>query len=422
MATSNNELTHQGPLLSVGFLMKFFAFGFPAYALPFVYDGAIQEFGWTREQAVLLASFKFYTAAVVALFIGRLLDIFHPKYVVAASAALGALAMAGFLFADTLPVYYALGIALGVSATGLVIAMNVIVCRAFEESTGTALGIVLAGTSTAGMVLPVLMAHLMGTYGWRVTMALMSGGVWFIALPTWYWLFRDKALTERLKSTTFSAARSGMWDHFKNLATVRDFWFMVAAIFLIAAVDQAMIQNQVLFLKTEKGLSLESVAWGAALLAGVGIGAKIFFGGVFDRLSIPGVVLCYLVLALSICLSFTVVGVATMLIFMTVRGIAHGGTMVKGPVILKHYYGTQNLGLNMGIFTLCGSIGFGFGPPLMARMADRSGSYAGAFALGTVATLIAAVLLYQVKPRFWQRPVVAGRGIGKVLRQSLGMR
>jgi sugar phosphate permease len=145
------------------------------------------------------------------------------------------------------------------------------------------------------------------------------------------------------------------------------------------------------------------VAWGAAVLAGVGIGSKILFGLVFDRLSISGIMLCYLLLAVSVGLSFSVIGVTTMLIFMTARGIAHGGLIVAGPVLLKHRYGPQNLGLNMGIFTLCASIGFGFCPPFMASMADSSGSYMGAFAMGTAAVVVAAILLYPVKPKFWTK-------------------
>jgi MFS family permease len=148
------------------------------------------------------------------------------------------------------------------------------------------------------------------------------------------------------------------------------------------------------------------VAWGASLLAGIGIGSKIFFGWIFDRLSITGIVLCYLLLALSVGLSFSVIGVSTMLIFMAVRGIAHGGLIVSGAVLLKHRYGPQNLGLNMGIYTLCASIGFGFGPPLMAHMADASGSYNGAFAMGTFVVVAAAIFLCPIKPKFW-RPQIS---------------
>jgi sugar phosphate permease len=187
--------------------------------------------------------------------------------------------------------------------------------------------------------------------------------------------------------------------------STRDFWFIFIGGFLVMGVDQALVQNQVLFLQSEKGLSLEIVAWGASVLAGVGIGAKIFFGWVFDRLSILGIVFCYLLLAVSVGLSFSVMGVSTMLIFMTVRGIAHAGLIVSGTILLKHRYGPQSLGLNMGIFTLCASLGFGFVPPLMARMADNSGSYYGAFTMGTAAILVAAVFLYPVKPKFWKSQI-----------------
>ena len=84
---------------------------------------------------------------------------------------------------------------------------------------------------------------------------------------------------------------------------------------------------------------------------------------------------------------------------MTVRGIAHGGLIVAGTVLLKHRYGIQNLGINLGIFMLATTIGFGFCPSFMANMADKSGSYSGAFALGTVAVFVAAILLFPVKPR-----------------------
>lgn len=398
------EFEERWPLVLVLFLMQVLAFGFPTFVLLFIYPGATEEFGWTRQQAVLLASFKFYMSAAAALIAGRMLDAVSPKYVVAVSALLGAVAMTGFMVADTLPVYYSLGVLLGLSAAGMAVAINVIVSRAFERSTGTMLGIVLSGTSTAGVLLPILMAPLMKMVGWRSATAILGCGIWLVALPAWFLVFRrGSILGERLQKGTFSAARVGLWAHFKKLAVTRDFWFIFVGAFLVSAVDQSLVQNQVLFLKAEKGLSLETVAWGTSVLAAVGIGAKISFGWICDRWSIPGVVLCYLLLAISVGLSFTVAGVATMLIFVIVRGIAHGGLIVDGPILLKHRYGPQNLGLNMGIFTLCASIGFGFGPPFMAGMADKSGSYSGAFAMGTAAVLIAAVLLYPVKPKFWSR-------------------
>ena len=397
--TFAKELKEQWPLILVLFLMQVFAFGFPTFALPFVYSGAIEEFGWTRQEAVLLTSFKFYVSAVAALIVGRLLDVLNPKHVIAVSALLGALAMVGFMAADRLPVYYALGVLLGLNGTGMAVSVNVVVSRAFDKSTGTMLGIVLSGTSVAGMILPMMMAPMMIAIGWRPAMAVLSCGIWVFALPGWLILSRrGSPIHARLQKQSYGAAKSGIWNHIKKLSVTRDFWLIFVGIFLVMGVDQSVLQNQVLFLESEKGLNLELVAWGAALLAGVGILAKILFGLLFDRLSILGITICYLLLAFSVGLSFTVGGVATMLIFMTVRGIAHGGLIISGTVLLKHRYGFQSLGINLGILMLATSIGFGFCPSFMASMADKSGSYSEAFALGTVAVFVAAILLFPVKP------------------------
>lgn len=399
-----DELRAKWPVVVVAFLMMFLGFGVPTFALPFVYSGAVKEFAWANHEAVLLSSFKFYTSAVASLIVGRLLDKADPKYVVAFCAALGGIAMLGFLEATTLPVYYFIGVILGLNAAGMAVSMNAIVARTFRNTMGVALGIVLSGTSMAGLVVPPIVAALMESVGWRPAMAIISVAIWVAALPAWFVLFATrKDLTDKMRNTEIAAAKTGMWDHFKGLARTRNFWFIVAGIFLVSAVDQGVTQNQVLFLEQERGLSLASVAWASSLFALIGIGAKIGFGWVYDRLSILGIVLCYGLLAVATGLSFTVVGMATMFFFMATRGIAHGGLIVDGPVLAKHYYGPENLGLNIGIFTLCTSLGYGFGPPLMASMADESGTYLGGFAIAAVAALLAAVLLYPVKPRYWSR-------------------
>ena len=403
-ASFASELREKWPVVLVAYLMMLFAFGFPTFALPFVYAGAIDEFGWTRQEAVLLASFKFYTSAVAALVVGRLLDTVDPKFLVAACAALGAIGMSAFVLTDALPSYYLVGVILGLNAAGMAVSMNYLVASTFERSTGTALGIVLAGTSTAGMIVPLIMAPLMQTIGWRYTMALMSLGIWIVAIPAWLMLLGRGRFAQAIRFPANRPAPSDMWAHFKSLAVTRNFWFIFVGIFLVSAVDQGLLQNQVLFLSNEKGLTLGAVAWGASLLAAIGIGSKILFGWIYDRVSIAGIVFCYALLAVSAGLSFAVTSVATMMLFMTVRGFAHGGLIVDGPVLAKHYYGPQNVGLNIGLFTLCTSVGYGFGPPFLAGLADDSGSYLGGFGIAFVAAVIATLLLYPIKPRFWTRP------------------
>lgn len=402
--TFSAELREKWPIVAVAYCMMLFAFGVPTFALPFVYTGAIEEFGWTRQQAVMLASIKFAVAAVASLVIGRLLDKHDPKYLVTACAACGGIGLLSFFFVDTIWTYYAIGLILGCNSAGMAVGVNTLVARAFEKSTGTMLGIVLAGTSTAGLIVPVIMVPLMEAFGWRHTMMMLSLGIWLVALPAWLFLLRDgNDLADQVRAGPRGARNSGMWTHFKTLAPTRAFWFIVIGIFLVSAVDQGLLQNQVLFLNNEKSLDLAQVAWATSLLAAIGIGSKVLFGWVFDKWSIAGIAFCYAMLAVSVGLAFAVAGVATMVLFMVVRGFAHGGLIVDGPVLAKHYYGPSNVGLNIGLFSLCTSAGFSVGPAVLAGMADTSGSYLNGFGLAVAASVLAAALLYPIKPRFWSR-------------------
>jgi len=403
MSEFSQEFRNNWPVLIIALLLVFFAFGIPTYSMPFIYAGAAEEFGWSRGQVTLLASFKYLTGAVAGLIMGRLLDLFNPRAIVACAAVIGGAAMIGFFFATNLSIYYFAGIALGVSASGITVSMKVIVSNIFEHGQGTAVGIVLAGTSLGGVITPILVVPLIENYGWRLAMALLSGGIWLIAIPAWFLVFRGKLAADSQVAQLQAAKPAGLWQHFKTLGKTRAFWMLAIGVFLVGAVDMGMIQNQVLFLQLDKGLDLSVVAWATSLLALISIFSKIGFGWFYDRYSIRGIVVCYLLLGVSVLLAFPVSGVASMVLFMVVRGFAHGGLIVEGPILTKHYYGRENLGLNMGIIAAFMQMGMAFGPPLLGTSYDVFGSYSIGFTGACMLALVAAALLAPIKPRYWNR-------------------
>jgi MFS family permease len=392
-------------MLVIALILIFFTFGIPTYSMPFIYSGASEEFGWSRAEVTLLASFKYLTGAITGLVMGRLIDVFNPRVMVTWAAVLGGLAMLGFLFATNLGVYYFAGIVLGVSASGITVCMKVIVSTLFERGQGTAVGIVLAGTSLAGVVTPVLVVPMIEQWGWRATMALLSAGIWLVAIPGWLLLFRGQmAASSGIAMASAGGGTSGLWRHFHGLCTDRDFWMMASGVFLIGAVDMGMLQNQVLFLQVDKGLDITTVAWATSMLAGIGVAAKVIFGWFYDRYSIRGIMLTYLLLTISVLLAFPVAGVTSMFLFMVVRGVVHGGLIVEVPVLTKHYYGRENLGLNMGIMAAFLQLGMAFGPPMLGAAHDLFGSYTAGFIAACILPLVAALLLLPVRPRFWTPP------------------
>jgi predicted MFS family arabinose efflux permease len=243
----------------------------------------------------------------------------------------------------------------------------------------------------------------MEAYGWRVTMGYMSMGVLLIALPAWLIAIR---LNRDLRNTVSrtSASSTGLWDHFRVISRDRNFWLIALGIFLVSGIDQAMMHNYVLFLREDKGLDWRAISWGGSLLAVVGVLAKIGSGWVYDRLSIRGIMLFYIMLGISIFMGLPVVGVSSMIAFLVVRGVAHGGLIVDVPILTKHYFGMQHIGLTIGIMALFMQLGFAVGPPILGRMADSTGNYTTGFlAYGSLA-IVAALTLVTVKPRYWTPP------------------
>src|SRR5206468_9429065 len=60
----------------------------------------------------------------------------------------------------------------------------VLVSQWFRTGRGTALGIVLTGTSIGGLSVPLIAAPLINAYGWRTAMLAVSGLVWLVLLPS----------------------------------------------------------------------------------------------------------------------------------------------------------------------------------------------------------------------------------------------
>jgi OFA family oxalate/formate antiporter-like MFS transporter len=406
MSTAREEIARNWPMLVVAFLLVFFAFGVPTYSLPFMYGAAMQEFGWSNAEVNLLSTAKFLIGAVAALGMGVLIDKAGGRWTVLVGTAAGGVAMAMFLVATNLPVYYLAGAMLGFSASSIVAAMKVIVARLFSANQGIAMGIVLTATSVGGIVMPLVWPPLLQVMNWRHIFALLSLGPFLIAVPLWLFFMGSNAdMRELVSAPTVSSSNTSVWEHFKLLGKERAFWLMAIGIFLISGVDQALMQNYVNFLRVDKGMDLRTtISWAGSLLAIIGVLAKVGSGWFYDLFSIRGIAFFYLLAAISIFLGLPVVGIGSLLLFIVVRGVSHGGLIVDVPILTRHYYGMERIGMTMGIMSVCVNLGFAAGPPIFGWFADTYGSFTvGMIVYGCVAS-VATLTLLPIKPRYWVSP------------------
>jgi MFS family permease len=406
MTTAKRDIVENWPLLLIAFLLVFVSFGIPTYSLQFIYPEAMEEFGWSNAQVNLLSTAKFLMGAVAALTMGILIDKLGGRWTVLVGTAAGGAAMALFLFATNLPIYYLAGVMLGFSASSIVAAMKVIVARLFTVNQGLAMGIVLTATSFGGVVIPWVWRFALDYYNWRVIMAMFSVGPILLAVPAWLiYMARSGATRDIVSAPTHTANSRSMWAHFRSISSERGFWLIALGIFLVSAVDQALTQNHVLFLRNDRGIdSPNTIALATMLFALIGMFAKVGSGWIFDRYSIRGISFFYLLLGISIFLALPVAGVATILLFITIRGIAHGGMIVDVPILTRHYFGMERIGMTMGIMAVCVNLGFAVGPPVLGWFADTFGNFTiGMIVYGCIGCL-AALTLLPIKPRYWKSP------------------
>tara|TARA_R110002049_G_scaffold138781_8_gene299207 strand:- start:490 stop:1779 length:1290 start_codon:yes stop_codon:yes gene_type:complete len=401
------EFRDNWPVLLTAFLCLLFAFSAPGFSMPFMYAGVIEEFGWTREQATFLSSMKYGTGAIVAIVIGRVIDRVGVRSALLVLTTLGGIALISFLWVPNMAWYYFAGVLLGVASPGTIVAIKVMVSRTFHASQGTAMGVAMLGTAMGATVVPLVIHPLIESYGWRIGTALMSTGIWIVAIPLLLFFYRGQGVdpvVSAARQAPNPAGDAGIQDvkeSVRDLMKRKEFWFIALAVYAAALVDQAFVQHQVLFLDVDMGMDGHLVSKAVAAMGAIGILARVLVGGVFDKLSKNGVSLMYLTLAGASLLALAVLNPAIFAAFVVFRAVAHAAVLLDTTVLAKHTFGVKNLGVLLGIFTAAVNLGFMTGPWLVARLYDTTGSYTVPFILCFFISLFAAAILLPLKPSYW---------------------
>jgi len=398
-----SEFRQNWRMLAIALACLLFAFSAPLIALPFLFGPVMDEFGWSREQVTLLASAKFATGAIFSIVVGRFIDVIGVRRTLIFVSTAGALALLSFLWTPNLTVYYLSGILLGVAAPGTIVAVKVLISRTFHASQGTAMGLVMIGTSIGAVTIPIIITALIAALGWRIAFATMSIGIWFIALPLLLFCCDDKSFGLPTEKTNADGSRSAsiVWSALGELMKQRDFWLIALAVMMAAFVDQAFMQHQVLYLTIDLQMSPTVVAGIISAIGAVGILGRILVGGVFDATSTKGVSFMYLVLAGSCVFALGLLNPYLLAAFVVLRAIGHSAVLLDTTVLTKHRFGLVNIGLLLGIYTAMVNIGFALGPWVVSRLYQVTGSYVIPFLLCAVVGLAAAAVLLPVQPKYW---------------------
>jgi len=134
------------------------------------------EHGWSHSVISLAATINMLIYSIGAIFVGRMLDKFAPRWIMTTGAIIAA---AGFILTgfvnSPLTLYLAYGLLVGLGATG----MGVVICSSsvgkwFIKMRGLAIGIATMGISFGIMTLTPLAGFLGRYFSWRAGMFILG--------------------------------------------------------------------------------------------------------------------------------------------------------------------------------------------------------------------------------------------------------
>ena len=319
----------------------------PFYTLGMVAKPLAAEFGWGRAVAQSGIVFSALGVLSSAWLVGALIDRYGPRRVALFSQFGLALGFVGFAIQSGTPTWwYANWFVLAVFGVGTTpITWSRGVAAWFERQRGLALGLGLMGTGVTAFAAPPLMGAAIATYGWRWGYAGIAIAIVLIALPTTYFLFRERASVDDATGKAGPASRPESLE--ATGVTLGEavrgyrFWVLVVVFFFTAGVPSGLIPNVVPML-TDGGMTVTQAAGYASLIGVFVIAGRLLAGWLLDRLWAPivgAIVMMPTAIACWLLEAQTMPALAAAFI-----GLAGGAEFDLMAYILVKYFGMRHYG------------------------------------------------------------------------------
>jgi sugar phosphate permease len=456
----------------VGMLTLFLSNGMTATGVTIFDSALLDEFGWDRGPFKFTDTIKFVLTALMAPFVGILIDKVNPRWllmtgcalltlgylgyaallngaappVILLIATLGAFGLAAVLVialgsllpqlgrtpaiavaaalalvflwkfygawsGDALRQLYAIHMlfALALSAAG---SMTVIflVSSWFVKHRGLAIGIALIGTSLGSAVFPLVNPPLIEAFGWR------QAFTWNAAMPVVLLVLVAIAIKGTPAQAGYravgqSAAVADLKQHgltFKQALRTRTFWAIAVSGFLAYYSIFSFVQHFVLHLNKGFAYTLADAGKMMFLFSLVAMTAKFAIGWLADHIDRHKVFT-----ACQVIMLVGMIGLASMerewvVASAVIIGLGWGGLFTLYNMLAVNNFGLREIGRINGSISLMESIGVGLGSWVTGLLFDRYGSYQVPFTVLAVAIVVALLVGLLIRSEVDER-VVAER-------------
>ena len=348
----------------------------------------LKHFGWSRTRMSTVISAMSLAIGLSTPVAGWFVDRIGARVVIAVGAAI---AGAGMLLASQANSFLTLSAAYALFGAGCggasLVSASYVVANWFGGKRGTAMGVMMMGTSIGAALSAPLVSHVVAVAGWRWGLAMQASALMLIALPLATFFLRmpvddhpvpmDGPVVHGLHPAAEAPALGGV--EVGEALRLPSFWIYCLILFLAFAAGAAVNLHLMPFLVTD-GFTTVTAAW---VLSTYFIGATVakpILGVAADHVGIRvGLCLALLMMGLSCALFTRVADHRIMFTLAATYGFGIGGPVALMPLLGAEVFGLRRYGTLMGLAALAGTGSGVIGPIATGALFDRYGSYLPAF-------------------------------------------
>jgi MFS family permease len=308
---------------------------------------------------------------------------------------------------------YVLNIISGfVGAATILVPSQTLITHWFDKRRGLAMALVMMGIGVGGFIIPQIAALFIEIFGWRNSFRIGAVLNYLLVLPPLVFFLRNKPsdLGEHVDGEPPDEYGEEMPSEPAGISAGHalkfpEFWLLsgiyLLQLFVMSGV-QLNVQN---FAERQVGYSVLLATHFMAFALFITLPARFIFGWLCDRFN-PKYLMSaagFFLLGGSFMLWLCVIKLGwvndykAIMLFALFQGFGIAGSTIVLPILVGRCFGEREFSKIMGMVMAGFAIGVIFGPYIMGKIYDLTGSYANAFILTMAISAFAGCLAFFVR-------------------------
>jgi MFS family permease len=352
-----------------------------------------ESMGWSRGAISSVALLNWIAMGLGSFVWGTLSDRIGTRAVAVAGGLLLGLGLVLSSQAQALwQLNLTFGVMVGFAVGAFYAPLTSTATKWFTARRGLAVGLVSSGIGVGILAIAPLARALITAWDWRVALLVIGDLAWVVVVPVAL-LIREQPGDVGAAAMGGAAARTGRDYSPQQVLATPQFWAIALTHFACCAAHSGPIFHMVTH-ATDQGIGPMAAATALGVSGLSSIAGRLGGGLLADRFGAKKTLLSGLALqAAMIVLYLYVREIGPFYALAVVFGVAYGGVMPLYALVTREYFGEKVMGAAYGAVFLISTLGMGLGSFAGGVLYDRLGSYtwlyAGSFAIGAAAVVLA---------------------------------